>query len=163
MGAVEFASLDTIKQRLSSDSSNFTTKVLLDDNAQVRHEFAGRDSENTPGVVLEGSVSNYASAHYKVMASAPGVLVMSIGAENGWSATVNGAPVPVVRANGLVLAVPVQSGLNDVELDFTPPGLHLGMAITLGACLALIALALIPTIRRRRATHHDSTDRLLTD
>ena len=162
VGAVEFASLDTIKQRLSSDSSNFTTKVLLDDNAQVRREFAGRDSESTPGVVLEGSVSNVATAHYRVSASAPGVLVMSIGAENGWSATVNGHAVPVARANGLVLAVPVQAGLNEVELTFTTPGLHLGMAISLAAWVTLIALAAIPTIRRRLATRHDRADRVLT-
>ncbi|MGH9182609.1 MAG: YfhO family protein [Acidimicrobiales bacterium] len=72
-----------------------------------------------------------------VRARRPGLLVVSEAWFPGWSATVDGEPTPVVRADGLVLGVPVDPGRHRVELRYRPPGLPLGASVTGSAVLVL--------------------------
>jgi uncharacterized membrane protein YfhO len=55
----------------------------------------------------------------------------------------------LVRADGVVLGVPVQAGRNEVELSFTPPGLHLGALVSLLSALVLLGIGVVPAVRRR--------------
>lgn len=76
------------------------------------------------------------------------VLLMTIPNQDGWSITVNGTHVqPQDVANGALMAIPVQPGLNQVEMTFTAPGLIPGAALTLAALLFVL---LAPRIRRIR-------------
>jgi len=54
----------------------------------------------------------------------------------GWTASVDGAPAPVLRANGKHRAVPVPAGAHDVRLEYRPPGLRAGFALS-GLCAVL--------------------------
>lgn len=65
----------------------------------------------------------------------------------GWSATLDGAPAPVERADVLVKAVPFPPGRHTVRLTYRAPGLRLGAAVTL-ASLVLTVGALV-TLRRQ--------------
>jgi Bacterial membrane protein YfhO len=58
----------------------------------------------------------------------------------GWSATVNGRPTPVLRADGRHLAVRVAAGRSEVKLRYRPP--HLRPGLLLGAASAAITAAL---------------------
>lgn len=76
------------------------------------------------------------------------VLLMTIPNQDGWSITVNGTHVQSQDvANGALMAIPVQPGLNQVEMTFTAPGLIPGAALTLAALLFVL---LAPRIRRIR-------------
>ncbi|MCS7301151.1 MAG: YfhO family protein [Fimbriimonadales bacterium] len=55
----------------------------------------------------------------------------------GWRATVNGQPVPLLRANGAFRAVPVPSGEAIVEMRFLP------RSFVVGALLSSVSLALV--------------------
>jgi uncharacterized membrane protein YfhO len=66
----------------------------------------------------------------------------------GWSATVDGEPVPLWRADYLFRAVPVPAGTHVVELDFRSRALEHGLVVSLLAALATAALALFPSPRR---------------
>jgi hypothetical protein len=58
----------------------------------------------------------------------------------GWSASVDGASRPVLRANGRHLAVLVPAGRSEVRLDYRPPRLWLGTGLTLVSALAAAGL-----------------------
>ena len=75
------------------------------------------------------------------------MLLMTIPNQTGWSVTVNGEPVePQDVAEGALMAIPVQPGENQVEMQFTPPGLIPGTIISL---LALLFLLMAPNLSRR--------------
>jgi uncharacterized membrane protein YfhO len=59
----------------------------------------------------------------------------------GWSARVDGEPVPVLRADGRHRAVPIGPGRSLVEMRYRPPGLDAGLALA-GLAAAAIALLL---------------------
>src|SRR5207302_8730939 len=58
----------------------------------------------------------------------------------GWSATVDGAPATLLRANYAFMAVPVQAGRHTVRLWYFPRRLLPGLAIAILAAAALVAL-----------------------
>jgi hypothetical protein len=59
----------------------------------------------------------------------------------GWSATVDGRPATVLRAQHTLIGVPLAAGARLVELVFRDPKYPLGRAITLGTLLLLVAVA----------------------
>ena len=63
----------------------------------------------------------------------------------GWSATVNGKKVNIVKANGMYMAVPLEVGYNKIVLSYTIPGLKYGMMIS---GLALVVLIFWEKIRK---------------
>jgi uncharacterized membrane protein YfhO len=66
----------------------------------------------------------------------------------GWTATVDGRPAAIVRADVLARAVRVGPGDHVVELRYRAPGLRLGAVVSLAAWLGALALGL--RLRRRR-------------
>src|SRR5205823_42251 len=88
------------------------------------------------------------SVHASVRADRPGVLVVSQAWFPGWRATVDGRSAPVVRADGLVLGVPVPAGSHRVVLRYVPPGFRAGVAVTL---VTIVGLATWGVVVRRRA------------
>jgi hypothetical protein len=71
---------------------------------------------------------------------APAWLVLTDTWFPGWTARLDGAPVPIARANYAFRAVALPAGHHRVEFTFRPRGLELGAAITLGALGVLLAL-----------------------
>jgi hypothetical protein len=103
-----------------------------------------------PTVCGSGTVHRVAAARpdedaYHVDAAAAGVLVMRDSYARGWTATVDGAAAPVLRADRH-RAVLVPAGRHQVRLRYGPPGLHAGIALTVAAALATIGLAWRPRI-----------------
>ena len=52
--------------------------------------------------------------------------------DTGWKAVVNGKEVPISRAAGNYLSLPLEAGENIVELSYTPPGFTAGLWISIG-------------------------------
>ncbi|MBV9601549.1 MAG: YfhO family protein [Chloroflexi bacterium] len=86
-------------------------------------------------------------------ADADAWLVLSDTYYPGWTATVDGQPAAVLRGDVLFRVVPVPGGEHDVELQFEPSTVRIGLAISL-ACLVcvLAALGLAGRPARRRRT-----------
>lgn len=82
-------------------------------------------------------------------AATRGVAVLVEQWSPGWSATVDGRPAAVLRANRIMLGVPVDAGAHTVRLRFETPGQRAGLA--LGA-LGLLGCAVVAgwLARRRR-------------
>jgi len=66
----------------------------------------------------------------------------------GWSASVDGQPAPVVRANLLARAVPLGTGHHRIELHYHAPGLQLAVILSV---LGLLVLAGAVAIQRGRS------------
>ncbi|MGH9386882.1 MAG: YfhO family protein [Vicinamibacterales bacterium] len=85
---------------------------------------------------------------FETSSSGPALLVISNNHYPGWTATVNGQPSPLYRANYVSMAVRVPSGRSEVELQFVTPGFRIGV---LGTLLSLgVALAIWIVARRQR-------------
>lgn len=68
-----------------------------------------------------------------------GWLIVTDAFATGWRATVDGRPRPVVRANGILRAIPVHAGSSTTRLTYDPPGLRVGRWISAASLLACAA------------------------
>jgi hypothetical protein len=80
-----------------------------------------------------------------------GLLVVSSRYDESWRATVDGREVDVVRADGILMAVPVPAGKHQVELEFTSADVTWGRRITVVTLvLTFLALAAYSLYQFRR-------------
>ncbi|MBZ4399242.1 YfhO family protein [Myxococcus sp. AS-1-15] len=109
-----------------------------------------------PLPVAEGSGTGHVTVNrvtpehleVKVEAAAPAVLVVNDALQPGWSATLDGASVPILPANVAVRAVEVPAGEHLVVMRYRTPGLVPGLWV---GALTLCALATAMVLARRRA------------
>ncbi|WP_375419078.1 hypothetical protein [uncultured Hymenobacter sp.] len=93
---------------------------------------------------------------YRGSAAQPGLVVFSeIYYADGWQAYLNGQPVPHLRANYVLRALPVPAGPLSIEFRFEPKAYALGNAVSLASSVALLLVLLgagAYWLRRRPAT-----------
>ncbi|QNN51852.1 YfhO family protein [Nocardioides mesophilus] len=86
-----------------------------------------------------------------VDASGGGYLVVADAlVRDGWSATVDGEPAPLVHGNHALAAVPVPAGEHRVQLSYAAPGLRTGLLVSLTSVAVSVLLLVVPIVRRRR-------------
>ncbi len=125
-----------------------TLALLLDPAFDPRREVVlvdGREEGTAPGAVADEV--RVVSRHLETLDvearfGAPGVLVVLEAYEPGWAATVDGAPAPVLRANGLFRAVRLGPGRHLVRFAYRPPSVRAGAALALLGLVAAAGLAL---------------------
>jgi len=86
-------------------------------------------------------------------AAGPATLVVNDAFSRGWSATVDGRPVPIWRADGLVRAVPWPAGRHVLVMTYEAPGLRAGALVSLLGVLLVVGVVVYDVrSSRRRAT-----------
>lgn len=112
-----------------------------------RSERAPRDlPPGRPGRA-EVTASEPGAVRVRTEAEYGGMLVVSRLFDPGWSAAVDGTPVPLVRANGALMALEVPPGAHEVELRYAPRSFRVGLGTTV---LALVGVGLLLLPSRRR-------------
>jgi len=86
-----------------------------------------------------------------VTTSDGGRLVVAEQAQPGWAVTVDGEGADLVEVDGFALGVELGPGTHEVELRYRPPGLALGLAVSLVSVAVGLGLALVGR-RSRPAT-----------
>ena len=82
-----------------------------------------------------------------VTADNAGVLVTSVPYEKGWTLTVDGQERTIRElTGGVFISVPIEEGNHEITLEFRPPGITVGLCLTVASILLLAVLELI---RRR--------------
>jgi hypothetical protein len=124
-----------------------TLDLLLDPAFDPRREVVLADSragEPLPAAADEARVAARRIGALEVEArlGAPGVLVVLEAYEPGWTAAVDGAPAPVLRANGLFRAVRLGPGRHRVRFAYRPLSARLGAVLGIGGLVAAAGLAL---------------------
>jgi hypothetical protein len=112
-----------------------------------------------PGPAPTAGTATYAEAtpedvRVEVDAPSPSIVVVRNTWERGWSATVDGRPAPVLRADAFLQGVPVPAGQHEVRLVYREPAIGYGIwaSAIVWAVLGGIAVATIVAARRRDAT-----------
>ncbi|MBN1428772.1 MAG: YfhO family protein [Anaerolineae bacterium] len=100
------------------------------------------DLPDTPPDDWSTSVTAYAPEHIALDVNTPadGVLVLSEIDYPGWQATVDGAPAPIMRANGGLRGLPLKAGHYHIEFDFRPLSFTLGAGVSIVSLLVLLAM-----------------------
>ena len=80
-------------------------------------------------------------------ASVPSILLVRNAWDEGWSATLDGRSVPVLRADGFLQAIALPPGRHDVRLTYREPAIGIGLALSAIAWLGF-AVALVFVIVR---------------
>ncbi len=120
-------------------------KVFLDQAPAV---LPGSTSQPLPKPVFTKDGLN--EIILEVNSPVPALLLLSDMMVPGWSAKVDGQPVPVLTADLVLRAVALEAGNHTVQWTFTDPGVKRGLTLSIiGGILTLIML-LLPTILRRR-------------
>ncbi|HXI85090.1 MAG TPA: YfhO family protein [Verrucomicrobiae bacterium] len=127
-----------IHERLRDPSVNLTELIMLPPNADkptppppATPDFDGAVTYDRPSsdvIVL------------KVRTNQAGFLRVLESFDPGWTANVDGAPVPILPADDFALAVRLDPGIHQVRLRYATPGARTGAAISLVSLLLLVPL-----------------------
>ncbi len=112
----------------------------------------GTSSSTSGSATVASARPGVNSAQMAVRSSKPGWLVVPDMWDPGWSATVNGVPRPVLRANFNEQAIAVPAGRSVVLLRYRPVGLTEGLVISgisAMTCMAILFWPLAARARRR--------------
>jgi len=129
-------------QIMSAAGFNPRTTYLIEgipaptDAAQLRA--AGANAQAGAPADLEDLGPN--AVRISATATEPSYLVLHDFYHRGWNAYVDGQRTPVLIADALFRAVPLEPGAHVVELRFEPLSHVVGAALSLASLLALVAL-----------------------
>jgi hypothetical protein len=115
--------------------------------------------EGRPGIQVQAGASPGTAAYRElsptdvridVTTAAPSILVVRNSYAEGWIATIDGAPVPVLPADGIVQGVPVPPGTHEVRLTYRDAAVTTGIWAGIVVWLGLAAAWAIARARDRR-------------
>mgnify|MGYP001765682950 CR=1 FL=1 len=86
---------------------------------------------------------------WTVTASKPSLLLVLQNAHPGWKASVGGRRVPIWRAYGTFMALPLEAGVHEVTLDFEDVWFTVGVWVAGAGWLSLLVFALVRVFRPR--------------
>jgi hypothetical protein len=113
------------------------------------------DANEPSSKVANVSLTHYHpdGSTYEVNCETDGVLVFSeVWYPEGWKAKVDGKEVPLIRANYILRALPIKSGVHTVELSFEPSGRQLaGLTSGIGSIVLLLFLISMTYLAYRKS------------
>jgi hypothetical protein len=129
----------------------FEPAVLAGESVFVAPDVNARELTASPQRAGTCRIESFSNRRLQAQCDAgqPGLAVFNEQYDQGWNATVDGQPVPVLRANLNMRAVALAPGAHHIVMQYSPPGLRAGGAVTLVSLLALLGLAFAPGRRRR--------------
>ena len=86
----------------------------------------------------------------RTISSRPCLLVLAELDYPGWRATVDGAPSPIYRANGILRSMVVPGGEHVVSMDFRPASVLAGLFVSAATIIAMLVAAVLLLHQRRR-------------
>jgi uncharacterized membrane protein YfhO len=128
---------------------DFHRVVLLDRNPGIAQ---GAPSQHRPAEIVSYEPE---SVVIEAKSDEGGLLVLSDSFYPGWTALVNGAKTPILRANGLYRAVVIPAGQVQVVFEYRPSSFRNGVWLSTASALLLVAIPLADASRRRRLPYRE--------
>jgi hypothetical protein len=129
-------------------------KVLLDREPSFAGSTRGPDPAGSAGTtsVVARDAQRIVLA---VEAPQPSIVLLRQPYDVNWHPSVDGRPVPLLRADGFLQAIAVGSGRHTIEVRYTERTVGLGLLVSLIAVVLLLGAAFLVARRRRRAAGGD--------
>ena len=131
------------------------SRAALFDTAAPVHAQQISKLPDTLGIVARAT--HYEPGHITVdldkPAPAGAALVVTENYYPGWSATVDGKPAAIGRADYVLIGVELPAGAKTIQLDFTSPAFEKGKAITLAVLAFCLLLLAGGVVAERRKAH----------
>jgi hypothetical protein len=112
------------------------------------------DLEIGPAVAAEPTPRFLEYVSHRVVieteAASPALLVLADLHYPGWTAAVDGEPVPIHRVNYLMRGVEVPAGRHEVAFRYAPRSVHVGAVASAAGLLAVVGLLGFDRARKRR-------------
>jgi hypothetical protein len=148
-----------VVDRASVATGNVARRLLRDGGIDYRREVlleAELDASDRPDASASATpgdarIVRYRDERIDIETEAPGrrLLVLTDTWFPGWTATVDGRDVPILRANVAFRAVPVPAGRHLVAFEYRPASVRTGAWIS-GIAFAAATLAVLSGLVRRR-------------
>ena len=87
----------------------------------------------------------------RVDAAAPSIVVIRNSYDDGWEATVDGEPAPVLPTDGFLQGVAVEAGAHEIRLVYRDAAVATGLWLSAGIWLAILAAWIVARMGERRA------------
>jgi len=140
--------------------------VILDDS-QARAALASPTFDPSATVILANAptatpatsaitashpatITLYAPETIQLTADGPGTLLLTDAYYPGWTATIDGVPATIYRADIMFRAVSLPPGSHHIEFRYSPTSVRAGLVVSFLAWLGLGALILLTRWPRRR-------------
>ncbi|MBZ0277689.1 MAG: YfhO family protein, partial [Anaerolineae bacterium] len=100
----------------------------------------------------EAVVTAFAPEAFTIQANTPGNAILSVANPDypGWEATLDGQPVPILRAYGALAAIPLPEGEHTITFVYNPLSYRIGAVVSLITWGGLVIFALFSGVNRRR-------------
>ena len=91
-----------------------------------------------------------------ITTSEKGFMILKIPFDSGWEIKVNGVVVDKYQVNGGFIGIPIQSGYNEVVMNFIPSGFKLGLILSIVGILMTIGLIVLEVRRPKKEKTHEN-------
>jgi hypothetical protein len=139
--------LDPFLDAMAAGNHDYEASAVLDAEPQPAPE-TGPEALPAPEIVHDG----LGEVVVAVRAPRPALLLLADLWAPGWRATVNGEPVPLLRADLILRAVALPAGEHEVRFEYRDPALRRGMLLAVVGILATLILLLVAWRRERGQT-----------
>ncbi|MEE3256787.1 MAG: YfhO family protein [Actinomycetota bacterium] len=119
-------------------------KTPLPSQLALLSEQSGHLTSGAAEAVIDNFDDQFDHLSISLTTTGPGWLVVADAMQNGWVASVDGVPQPLVAADHAFVGVPVPEGSSTVTLEYRPSGLRAGVSIS------VLSLALVLSLAWRR-------------
>lgn len=120
----------------------------------LKHDVLGELTSNAKTADLDASGTNISGSFY---AEEGEYLYISVPYEEGFTATINGEKTEVLKAFSGFSAIKLKAGENNLQMEFTPKGLKLGIVISI---IGVIALGIYCFFRKKIFKIFSHTDKI---
>jgi hypothetical protein len=140
------------------DIPDFETQFFSDSFKSDKTVLIEGHDWNTIGLLIDGvndtKLISYTPTRVEISAvtDTPQFLFLSDTFDAGWTATVNGNPARVYKANFAFRGVPVPKGKSTVVFTYQPKSFQTGLAISILGLLATVIYLITTTIQNKNST-----------
>lgn len=113
------------------------------ENLKQNSNFSLKDFEHFDGNTLRGNIEN----------ENDGYLFLSIPYSSGWTAKVDGKTANILKANYGFMAIELDGGVHEIELNYSTPGFRAGKILSLaglGTLLAVVGVDIVVVLKRKK-------------
>jgi hypothetical protein len=138
---------EAVLQSLKQDAQRRVARIVNPPSLTIR-PLTAEQREADPVVTY----NNPNRLTVQAQAAAPGILVVSEMFTPGWTALLDGKPVPILRTNYLFRGIALPEGSHTVVLTFAPASRQIGKAVSL-ATLLLFLVSTVYLWRQHKISH----------